>query len=254
MFLVAVIALGSSVEAEAPALAADLGQTAYEARLLLVDDPPSVVLRAPEREKALALVASLRGRGHDVVACDAAAVVPFASMIEVDAFTDDGTTLHCGEAELPWADVAAMIRVTLRRTWQTTKKETKRELAVGMAIATGGVILSKKVTKTHTENHENREQLLCVFRRNGPPWIVAETGVEWSSVPGELGRTVTENFDRLVAHFRARTTAPYDDRFVRSKRVANDRAAVQFLEERVHLLALALAKKSWNAALPPRVQ
>lgn len=241
MFLVAITSLSTSIEDEAAALARDVGQTAYEVRLLLADDPPCIVLRTPERERALGLVASARARGQGVVACEAARVASFADMTEIEGIGDEG--LASSEGSLAWADTVAIVRFTVRKTWQTTRKETKREVAVGMAIATGGVILSKKVTKEHTERHEGREQFVCVFRRGGPAWIASENGVDYSTLPGGIGRTATENFDRFVELLRTRSGAPYDDRFLRSKRPANDRAVVRLLEERVHVLALSLARR-----------
>ena len=242
MFLVALTSLATSIEQEATALAADVGQTAYEVRLLLADDPPCIVLRTPDRERAVALLATLRGRGHGVVACEAARVAAFSDMTEIDGISADGDGLRSGDDVLAWSDVVAIVRFTVRKTWQTTRKETKREMAVGMAIATGGVILSKKVTKEHTERHEGREQFVCVFRRGGPAWIASENGVDYGSLPGGIGRTATENFERFVEVLRTRSTAPYDDRFLRSNRPANDRAVVRLLEERVHVLALSLAR------------
>lgn len=243
MFLVGLIAIHGPTEAEAPLLAAAVGQAAYEIRVLLADDPPWLVLRTPERERALALVGALRGRGHEVVACDASAVTSFADMIDVDAIGADAT-LRSGETALAWAEVAAIVRLTVRKTWQTTKKETKREMAVGMAIATGGVILSKKVTKESIQRHEDREQLVCLFRPGGPAWVAAERSVDYAGLPGGSARTGAENFDRFVELVRSRTSAPYDDRFLRAKRPANDRALVRQLEERVHLLALSMARSA----------
>jgi hypothetical protein len=242
MYLVAIISLATPIETEAPLLAAALGQTAYEARILLADDPPWLVLRTADRGAAVALVGALRARRHEVVACDAAAVTAFAAMTSVDSLSDAG--LHAGDELVPFADLVAIVRLTVRKTWQTTKKETKREVAVGMALATGGVILSKKVTKEHTQRHEEREQLLVFFRRGGPPWLAGERDLDYGALPGGAGRTAAENFERFVELARTRATAPYDDRFLRAKRPANDRALVRNLEERVHVLALALARNA----------
>ncbi len=242
MFLVAIIALASPIEVEAPLLATATGQTAYEARVLLADDPPWLVLRTPERDAALALVGALRGRGHDVVACDAGAVTSFADMTEVESLGDGG--LVSGADVLPLSELVAVVRFTVRKTWQTTRKETKREVAVGMAIATGGVILSKKVTKEHTTRHEDREQLVAFFRRGGRAWIAGERDLDYATLPGGPGRTSAENFERFLKLVSERTAAPIDDRLLRAKRPANDRALVRNLEERVHLLALALARKA----------
>ena len=244
MFLVAMLSsLPDDGGDRASLLATVTGQTAYEARLLLADEPPWVVLRTPERERARTVALQLKAAGADVVAFAASAVRSFADMIAVTEASEGGLAADDGRV-LAWGQVACLIRLTMRRTFETTKKETKRQLAIGMAIATGGVILSKKVQKEHIERHEDREQFLCAFQRDGDAWLAAESDVDGRGLPGGAGLTQAETFERFVEHVRRRIAAPYDDRFLRAKRPANDRAAVRQLEERVHVLALALSRRA----------
>ena len=53
MFVVAITQLALSIEDESKALAADLGNTAYETRLILNGGLPAIVLQSPQREWAI---------------------------------------------------------------------------------------------------------------------------------------------------------------------------------------------------------
>jgi hypothetical protein len=70
MFVVGIARLAGALQDELPALAADLGMTAYDARMLLAPGIPALVLVTPEKSKALGLLGSLRARGHESLAFD----------------------------------------------------------------------------------------------------------------------------------------------------------------------------------------
>ena len=62
MYIVALMELRTPIEAEAAALAAHLGTTAYEERLRLNAGLPAVVLRTVDKKAATDLLASIRAR------------------------------------------------------------------------------------------------------------------------------------------------------------------------------------------------
>ena len=66
MYLVAIAELATPREAEAAALAVDLGTTAYEERLNLLTGLPTVVLTTVDRAEALSLLAKIRARTGEV--------------------------------------------------------------------------------------------------------------------------------------------------------------------------------------------
>lgn len=246
MFLVAIGELGTSVEDEATALAKDLALTAFESRLLLAEGMPAIVLRTPDRARALALLAALRGRGHEAVACDAAAVVALASMTSVDDFEFGALALRSGGADLPYDDVLVLLPMTRKRKITTTEKTTETKFRIGAAIATGGIVMSKKVTHEVTRSHEDREQLLCAFRKTTqPPWLLTERGLDYARLGPSAAHGQSENFLRVVAMLRERTPrALYDDRLLRFRKEGGDKAADALLEQKAHVLALLLARRA----------
>jgi hypothetical protein len=86
--VIAVVGLARSVEEEAPVLATDLGLTAYEVGVMLRAPPPVIVARTEDRNRTLALLAKLRSRGHDAVACDLESKEAISSVL-VEVPSDD---------------------------------------------------------------------------------------------------------------------------------------------------------------------
>jgi hypothetical protein len=246
MFVVAVVALARSVEEEALALGADLGVTTYEAALLLRAIAPSVVLRAPDRARALDLLSRLRARGHDVVACDVDAVVASADMLEVRSFSFETAAFVALGAErqtrepldrVAYADLVAIVRAIHAHVVETVEKTRERQLSVGRAALTGGLLMTKTKTTERTRTSSEREAVVYLFRRGGPPWLVRASRARYDGLEAPLLPSQHENFAALVARLRERAPgAAYDERLSRAPRApeAADLAA--------HLVALSLTR------------
>jgi hypothetical protein len=221
VYIVALMALRTSVEEEAPLLAADLGSTAYETALILRAPTPIPLLRTADRARALDLLAKLRARGHDAVACDAAAVVPASSMMHVRSFRFEpeglvvGAHGHVDEERAPWGDVLAFVRATHRTRTEHTEKTDERKLSIGRAAMSGGLLMTKTVSKTTTQRTEEREQVLYVFRRGGSPLLVSQSHARYERLGAELRPSQLENFTTLVRLLREHAPgAAYDERLL----------------------------------------
>lgn len=250
MISVALCALGGSGDDEARALAADLGGVVYETRLKLAQPPPVVVLRTSDAAAAQNLVEKLRARGHDAIAVDEEAVAP---PFVVRAFRLGDTSFDCddviGSAEggtmqttmrLAYGDVLALVRAALVHRTESVEKVTERKMRPGMAIATGGLIMSKKVTREEKHVTHDREDLLYVFRAGGgAPWLVAEHEAVYASLEN-VARTQRENFQRVATELRARClAATWDERLLAVRNVDDRRD----LDLRAQMLAISIARK-----------
>ncbi len=221
MDVVALMALASSVEDEAPRLAADLGSTAYETALLLRSPSPVPLLRTEDRARALDLLAKLRARGHDVVACDAGAVVASADMLQVRGFRldDDGFAVTSGNARAPekagWSDITALVRAVHRTSSEHVEKSAERKFSLGRAAMSSGLLMTKTVTKTAKHVAEEREQVLYVFRHGGGPMFATLSRTRYDGLGADLRPAQIENFGTLVAALRKRAPqALYDERLL----------------------------------------
>src|SRR4051812_1228751 len=131
MHIVAIAELATPLEAEAAALAADLGTTAYEERLNLLTGLPTVVLTTVGRAEAQALLAKIRARKHRAMLVDADTVVAHEAMIPMRGFALDESGVSAGGHELPYGEISALLRA-MHRTSTETHSETKvRQFSAG---------------------------------------------------------------------------------------------------------------------------
>jgi hypothetical protein len=226
--IVALIALGTPVEVEAPLLAADLGATAYETALLLRAPSPVPLLRTDDRARALELLAKLRSRGHQVVACDASAVVSSAAMTHVRSFVLEAEALAVKSANgqedrVEWSDAVAFVRAVHRTRSESLEKNTSQKFDLGRAALSGGIMVTKKITTTTKHASEEREPVLYVFRQSGVPLLLQQSRTRYEGLGAVLRPSQIENFATLVRVLRERAPrAAYDERLL-APRPGNDR-------------------------------
>lgn len=263
MHVVAIAELATPVEAEAAALAADLGTTAYEERLKLAAGLPAIVLMSAEHGPARALAEKIRLRRHVAIVCDAATVVASEAMIPVRRFAFEADALVLPEQpgmRLPYDDVLAVLRAMHKAHTETHTEVKGKEFSAGRAILTGGLMLSKKVARDEKTVADERDQVLYLFRRSGEtPWLLRERGTHYAGLGPQLGPSSAQNFLATIARLRALApTAFHDERLlnprgaptrpVRAKSVGSESLSTSSASG-VDLLAHLLAR--WVAARRP---
>lgn len=260
----AVIALGTAVEVEAPLLAADLGMTPYEAALMLRVPSPAPVLRTDDRARAMALFERLRARGHDAVACEAGAVASSETMtqlrgfrLEADAFVLDTAPTARGPGEprrIPWGDIVAIVRANHRTRTERLEKHEEKRLSLGRAALSGGLMVARTRVKEAKVASEEREQVLYLFPSSGVPVFAAQSRVRYEGLGGALRPVQLENFTTLVRVLRDRALgAAYDERLLaprpqiervrtltRGHETTSSAAGIDLL---AHLVAMAVARR-----------
>jgi hypothetical protein len=228
--VVALTELATSPDVEAPLLASDLGVTPYEARQKLAVGMPCVVLFTEDRARTTALMGSLRARGHGVVACEGRAVAPSAAMQKVRRFRFEPDALvlrgpsdaadGSQDERLPYAEMLALLRATHRRTQETREETKEKKFRPAAAIITGGVILTKTVTREVVRTNEDKEQVVYVFRRSGAPCLLREGGADYSGLGEAVLPTRIQNFATTLRLLREHAPrVPYDERLVSVKRL-----------------------------------
>jgi hypothetical protein len=256
--VVALMSLATTVEVEAPLLAADLGSTPYETGLLLRSPSPVPLLRTEDRARALDLLARLRSRGHDAVACDIAAVVSADAMTQVRSFRLEPEVFAVTSAEnvtlrLPWSEILGWVRAIHRTRTESVEKTKEKRFDLGRAAITGGVLMSKTVEKSKVIATEEREQVLYVFRRGGPPLLIGQTRVRYDGLGADLRPIQIENFTTLIRLVRERTPdAVYDerllgprpgiDRVIAGARGTSSSSSSDGIDLLAHLIAVALGR------------
>ena len=234
MHIVAITALSGPIEKEAAALAFDLESAAYDERLNLNAGFPAVVLATPDEERAEALLLQLRKRGQAAIGCDGGTVVPGDKMISLRRFGLNERAVLATDRpgfELPFAEIAVMVRATLVQTRETHAVVKEKKFDVGRAIATGGLMMSKTTVREVTSVKSETDDVLYLFRRDRePPWILRASLTHYPALGADLGPVARTNFLTLVALLRKRAPrAAYDERLL----------AMRFVPERARRAAAA---------------
>ncbi len=98
-----------------------------------------------------------------------------------------------------------------------TTKSTERKVALGRAVMTGGLVLTKKVEKTETQKLESREPFVLVGRCDGGPDVILyEKRLDYRFLGKDMQPTANGNLALTLTKIRALApAAPFDDRAIR---------------------------------------
>jgi hypothetical protein len=231
--VVALTSLAGSIDAEAKALATDLGATPYETRMKLAAGLPAIVLSTTDAEAANRLAGQLRARKHRASVCRVAEVIAASAMVSMRTFHMDGDGLDTGVEQLAWSDLSAIIHARTPQQTEHHETVTEKKFSVGRAVLSGGLVMSKTVKREVTTHGESSEHVLFLFRASGDtPWRMREHGTNYSGLGTALDPTSTRNFMQAIELFRKRAPhARFDDSLVRR--------SVPDLDLYAHLIATA---------------
>jgi len=220
VYAVALVALSTPVEVEAPFLAADLGAAPFDTLQILRRPLPTVTLRTPDRAAAVAHLDRLVRRGHQAVGLSLSEVVASTAMGEVRTFVFEDRAvrfqLRGRQDELvPFDDFVCFVRAVHRSTERVTTTTKERSFDFKKFAATGGVMMTKTVEKEKVSQVEEREPVAYLFRRTSPPLLFGATRAKYTGLGAEIRPTQLENFERTLTRLReAAPYAPYDTRLV----------------------------------------
>jgi hypothetical protein len=216
-FVVAVSKLGATVEAEAKALAIDLGSTPYETKMKLAQ-LPSIVLSTTDRAAAQTLVEKCRARNTRALAVNASAVIPAGKLTRLRSFTLDGDGIDGELDQLPWSDISCLVRARSRSSHDTVEVKKEKKFDPIRAVASGGLVMRSTQKREIVTHHESSEQVLYMFRTSGEtPWIMYEQGTNYSGLGAAQQPTANLNFGIACDLFK--THARYDDSLLRRPQI-----------------------------------
>jgi len=219
MKLVAITRAPARIDDAAAAFAAATGLTMAESRMRLAPEPPALLARL-EADPADALVASLRRAGLSALAIDAHVPTDADRTVALRvAFTPDGLTIapRSGEAmQVAWLDLLAVLRGSRESRTEAERTEKSKSLSVGMAVATGGLIMTRTSTKTVHSSDTSFQQVILVYARDGRSAALVEGQVDFSCLGADLQPSSTANMNTLSRRFREQAKGAFhDDRLLR---------------------------------------
>ncbi|MEZ4459202.1 MAG: hypothetical protein R3E66_05655 [bacterium] len=205
-------------------LARVLGLSAYDARLKVnVASPGPVVLATHEDQETLEVYADTLcadGVPSFVVGPDDLLSPFVARKLE---FGPDGLHVEARDGQhrtVSLDNVHAIIRGIGITTFETTETESTRKLAMGRAIATGGLLLTKKVETTRTQTRDARAGFCFVVVGNGlPPVLLSEDELQYDGLGAAMKATRSLNFSYVCDHLKSLCpNATYDTQLLNRAR------------------------------------
>ncbi|OGQ14914.1 MAG: hypothetical protein A2138_16210 [Deltaproteobacteria bacterium RBG_16_71_12] len=219
MYVVAIDNPSSPGTSVAPVedLAAALGVSVYDARPHLANTGPRVVALRGDEADAQRLAHSLAARGFAAYLVGPEQVVPLASLFCARSFRlgdgrvrgvhRDGSVLDVDLTSASFLVRGTIVSSTFEKTTSTTTK-----VAVGRALLTGGLAVTKKVTKTTTAETKEREGFLLV-RTPAHDMLFREGDTLYDGLGPKPPATRQAGFVHLVEALRVGAPrAAYDER------------------------------------------
>ncbi|HMR76562.1 MAG TPA: hypothetical protein PKD61_15675 [Polyangiaceae bacterium] len=213
---------------EAAALAPLLGAGAYELRVALGGAVPVVLARNATHEAASAWVDVLRGRGYGAVLCDESHVERGDEMFAPRDFVFGphglvGEVNSSSRAELAWTDLVAVIAAARLRSETSSVETSHKQFSLGRAALTGGLSMSKKVTKTERRSHDERESVAYLLNGRGSgAWLLVSSQLRYGGLGDRRAPAAHQNFQTLLAMLKQHAAqALHDARLMKQNRLAS---------------------------------
>lgn len=225
MHVVALTRLTSAFEGDLKEMAAWVSLTPYDFGLRVRAGLPTLLGGFSTMQEAESLVAKLRKRGYGAVHCDSKDAAGASEQcvprdFQFGAGVLTGTDQEGKAFKLQLRDVTALIRAINILAVESSTTTEKSQFAIGRALATGGVVMKKKVEQTRSATSEEREQVLYVFASGeSHPLLFRETRLHYQGLGASLKPVASQNFVTLIEILRAAAPhAFYDERFLKQKR------------------------------------
>jgi len=238
-------------DALAVRLAAVLGRTLLEARgrVSAPEGGPAVLATFGAAVAATAYADELRSRGFEVLVLPPEATETEQKRFVVRSFElgPEGLTARSrqGSTEVGWRDVRLLLRGVVRVEHKRTQTVERRELSLGRAVITGGLMVTKPVKTSKTETLVENEGFLHLYPASGRPLVFRQRDLNYAGLGPALQHSVTANFARLVTALRtACPEALYDERLAtppgQARLLGPALAAESHLDVAVSLVSQAL--------------
>lgn len=203
-------------------LATVLGTTLYEARLRLRGPGPAIVSRFAQLAQARACVSSLGLNGIYAVVVDVSdngQGPPDKLVVRAFELTDEALVAldRNGNATLtlPYPEIRLLLHAMERHPQLTMKTTERRQLALGRALLSGGLMITKSKKQREQVAVENPEAVLQIWDSSGPRCELHESTVDFRGLEERLDPSRSANFLRTIAVLRERCPeAVYDARLL----------------------------------------
>jgi hypothetical protein len=218
MKLVALVRAPSNPAEAAVSLAEASGVALAEARMRLARQPPALLTRL-EEARADALAAALRKAGLAALSVDDHCPTDKDRLPARTFSLDDAGavfTARSGDTlNVTWPDLSAILWGARASRSQVERSDKSKHFSVGMAVATGGLKMTRTSTQTQRSSEESSEQVILAYARDGRAVTLAEHGLDFSCLGAGMQPSSTANMAELARRLRERAkTAYFDNRLL----------------------------------------
>ena len=202
-------------------IAAVLGNTAYEVRQRLIGNGPAIMASYADPRKAVEMAEALSGQSISTLVLDADDGRSNAGHIFVRRFelTDKALRIEIPDgrrAQIPWETIDLLLPCSGTIVSSEKKTVTERKFSTGKAIVTGGLLMSKKVTRQDETIAVTSKKVLYLYvngRKQPAVFIHDQIEYDGLGLLMQLSREI--NFARLSEELRKLSTrAVCDDRLL----------------------------------------
>ena len=202
------------------AISEALGSTVFEVRQRMIGGGPAVVASFADPQQARALCGQLLQSGVASLLVDAEQVRSGSGHFVVRRFELRDAALHLeavdgASAEVPYGEIELLLPATRIAGTTETKTVSERQFSLGRTILSGGIPLTKKVTRQEEVTGEDRSKLLFLFAAGGAQFVFRQSGMNYDGFGAAMKLSQELNFAFLCSELRRRCPgARFDDRLV----------------------------------------
>ena len=220
MYIVAIHKLQGETQDLAQKLAQVMGVTAYEARarVSVPGGGPAVITNFAANDKAAECVSRLQEAGFTPLLIDAEQIESDLNRLIVSKinFATESLEVVCQDDQmlsLPYADIRLLLRGAGILTTTELETSTKKKFALGRAVATGGLMMRKKVTTVTANTTQDRQPFCHLYAQGWPPIVLRQAAIDYSPLGANRQLSRDANFTWICSELRRRSgAAQWDDR------------------------------------------
>jgi len=220
LYLVAVHHVTGESAERASSLARTVGMTVYEARQRLINTP-AVVSLAPTDEEARDLAARLEGAGFRALVLDPSSspFVQMQTLVRSFEFTEASLVARPRQGsatELPFEKIRLILRGSASHSEVSEKTVKGKKFSVGLAVATGGLVMRKKVETKVQTREDTVSPFVHVYATKGRPLLFSASVLDFKGLGESLKPSRMLNMQVLLQKLRhVAPDAAFDERLMR---------------------------------------
>lgn len=209
MHIVAINRIQGNATSLAKDLGSILGVTAYEARprVNIACDGSAVVASFASAELAAACSDALQDAGFNTICLDSSHLEDDRNRFIVKRLTFAADELHLwdvdgGQLMMNYADVKLLLRGAGIISSVRNETITKKKIALGRALATGGLVMRKKVTSNVTSVNSERQPFCHVYASGFSPVVLRMDTLDYAALGVEKKLSREANFNWICCELR----------------------------------------------------